>query len=162
MRRPEICGSACWARRKPPGKRSIWWAVRPLLGAVDLEVSSGVWACQYRLGDHKIRTELEELLNAGTAAGRRLLASVKKDRRVRVWEEPAPGAEDWGMFRDGSIRDAGDRVYPGWKGPVGVWARLRDGLPGSVDVTRLADISRVFIERVEWSEKEGRLGVAGR
>jgi len=129
----------------------------PFFSGLDIEVDSGVWASQYRLGDHHTRTEIEELLRAGAASGRRLLARVEPNLRVRIYEEPAPGASDWGLFARGEIRDAGDQIVNPARGPVGVWARLRDGVPGSADVSKLADVSRVFIERAEWYR--GRLRI---
>ena len=35
------------------------------------------------------------------------------------------------------------------------WLHLKDVIPASVDTTRLADISKLFIEEVEWSRTGG-------
>jgi hypothetical protein len=124
---------------------------------LDVEVSSGVWASPYRLGDTHTQTEAEELLKAGTAGGGRLLAQVDVDRRVRVYEAPAPGAADWGLLARGEARNPGDQAArgPAVGGLAGNWARLRDLAPGSADVSRLADLSRVFIEGVVWNRTGG-------
>lgn len=129
------------------------------LTGVDILDPSGLYLLEVRDGDTNAQEELEQLLQHGTTGGRRLLCEVTRERVLRVYEEPAPGARDLLLRSDGSLRDYLDAPLPAGACPVGRWARLVDVIPATVNTSVLADPSRVFIERLEWDCARGRFGV---
>lgn len=107
---------------------------------VRIETGPGPLAWVYRAGAERARTEIERLLNEGTAAEGRLLARVEPDRTVRVF--PQPPAESAALkFNLGGmiVRADGRRLLPSeW--PAGQWVSLDDlraagGLPAINAVT---------------------------
>jgi hypothetical protein len=130
--------------------------------AVDLEIESGVWSSPWRSGDRTALNEAEDLLDSGTSNQRRMLASVDRNRRVRVYEEPASGGGDYFLRQDGQMSNYLDVLLDKTQYPVGVWARLKDIIPASVDVTRLADPNKVFIEEVNYDNKNERVSMRER
>lgn len=123
-----------------------------LTGAV-IESPSGISSSEYRDGDATALIEIRELLRTGTSNGRRLLATVTKERRLRIYEEPEVGANDYLLSSTGELRNSYDVLVEGHKCPCGMWAQLKDVLPSSVDVSRLADPTRVFIEQSEYDAR---------
>jgi len=123
-----------------------------------IEDASGVSAIEYRDGDTNAQAEIVALLERGTSNGRRVLAEVTRERYLRLYEEPASGSSDYLLLADGSLHDAYDNPLPPGACVAGVWARLKDILPASIDTTRLADPALVFIEESEWDEGAYRLG----
>jgi len=122
-----------------------------------IETASGVTALEYRDGDTNAQAEIEALLGRGSSTGRRLLADVTRERYARLYQEPAPGSGDHLLLADGTLHDAWDNPLPPGACAAGVWARLKDVLPATIDTTRLADPALVFIEESEWDENQYRL-----
>lgn len=133
--------------------------VGEFLAGVDIVTPSGVYVLETRDGDTNAQAEGEQLLQHGTAGGRRLLCEVTRERILRVYEEPAPGARDLLLRSDGSLRDHLDAPLPVGACPVGRWARLVDVIPATVNTSVLADPTMLFIERLEWDCARGRFGV---
>lgn len=123
------------------------------LTGTDIETSSGVFSSEYRDGDATALTEIKELLRTGTTNGRRLLATVTRERRLRIYEEPEAGANDYLLLSTGKLRNQYDVPVEDHKCPCGVWAQLKDVLPSFVDVSRLANPTRVFIEQSEYDAR---------
>ncbi|MDI6769733.1 MAG: choice-of-anchor R domain-containing protein [Anaerolineales bacterium] len=115
---------------------------------VDIDAASGVFTSPFRDGDQTAMTVLEELMKSGGANGRRLLASVDIYRRVRIYEEPAAGEKDYFITSDGVMSDFLNKPLDKVRYPVGVWARLKDVIPASMDTSKVASIERVFLEEV--------------
>jgi len=204
---------------------------------VDVENASGISSLETREGDRTGLEEIEDLLRAGTTNNRRLLSEVTQLRRLRIWEEPLPAANDlvlegrvkigagldsmvnkaWALgsapgesyrhntatstdaesaseygtksqpltlsaasetqanaYRDaeiarrrypiptidvngesGKISTYAGVEVPGYLVPAGIWLRIKDILPPSADTSRLADMSRIFVEEIEWSRTGG-------
>lgn len=129
---------------------------------VDIEAGSGVFTSPYRDGDQTAMTVLEELMKSGGADGRRLLASVDVYRRVRIYEEPAAGYKDHFITSDGSMSDFLDKPLEKALYPVGVWARLKDVIPASMDTSKVASIERVFIEEVAYDAENDTVQIGPR
>jgi len=208
----------------------------PFITAVDIDDASGINTPETRDGTRRGMEEIEELLQAGTTAGKRLLCSVNDQRRLRVYAEPtssasadlvltgkiefgasldtmtnklwavwtAPGSSEshntavvtdaasvaaYGQKSEAITLSAGSAAlaeqardgalarrklpiptvdlksgevsfFTGVKIPpymvtAGQWLRLKDVIPQSVDTTRLADITKIFMEEVEWSQSGG-------
>jgi len=123
-----------------------------------VESASGISGLEYRDGDTNAQVEIEALLARGTSNDRRLLAQLTRERYLRVYEEPAAGASDYFLLASGALRTAFDTALAPGQCPAGVWARLKDVLPATLDLTRLADPALVFVEGSEWDEAQGRLG----
>lgn len=126
-------------------------ACAPFISAVDIVTASGVYSSQYRDGDTPALSEVEALLKSGTSGGRRLLATVTRERVLRVYQEPSSGDADYLLTTDGTLHDAFDVSVSPERCPVGVWAKLKDVIPATVDVSKLADPTRVFIESAEYN-----------
>lgn len=127
------------------------------LPRVDLALTSGVATCQYRDGDQSLQDVVEELLASGTQHGRRMLATVDVTRRVDVIEEPA---EDQVVYYIDSRSQVSDAMHlpvlPWWVRP-GVWMSPVDLLPVTLEVSRLANPDRMFIEHVRFDGKDAVL-----
>ncbi len=124
--------------------------------AVDLDIASGLSISEFRDGDGLALYEIEELLNMGTSNYRRMLATVAINRRLRVYEEPT-SANPYLITKRGELRDAFDVPVRREQCPVGVYARLKDVIPGSLDTSKLADPSLMFIEEAEYTPADDRL-----
>ena len=62
------------------------------VAGVDVAAASGVRLCPWRSGDRTRLQESLDLLSAGTSGGVRLLATMGRDRRVRIEAAPAKSA----------------------------------------------------------------------
>lgn len=116
--------------------------------AVDLECASGVYSPSYRDGRLTAGDVVEELLDTGGPNERRLLAQVDINRRVRVFEEDAAGSRDAFLHADGKLHSYLDKPIEIGRWPVGVWARLKDVIPDSLDLNQILDARRVYIDQV--------------
>lgn len=121
---------------------------------IDTEISSTVYASPYRDGDQSALTCIEELLNSGTGNQRRMFASVDVNRRVKIYEEPASGNRDYFISSDGHVNNWLNLPLRDYEIPVGVWAKLKDTIPATANVSKLADPSKVFIEGVEYDVEQ--------
>lgn len=116
----------------------------------DFEVASGVYSTPYRDGDSTAKDCIEELLTSGTANKRRMLATVDANRRIRIYEEPVSDNRDYLIRDDGHMDTWMSLPLEDFDIPAGVWARLRDIIPATADTSKLADLSRMFLEGVEY------------
>lgn len=129
---------------------TIATAAGEFISAVDLEVASGLSISEFRDGDGTALFELQELLEMGTSNYRRMLATVDLNRRLRIYEEPT-SSNPYLITKRGELRDAFDTPVRREQCPVGVYARLKDVIPGSLDTSKLADPSMMFIEEAEYA-----------
>ena len=104
-----------------------------------------------RNGDTTALHNLLNLLDAGSG-NKRLLAQVTRDRRLLVYPEPDsdPYRPDMYLLSDGTVQNIWGDPYYASVCPVGVWARLKDVIPGSVDLGLIADPTMLFIEEAEY------------
>lgn len=133
---------------------SIVSAEGAFLTGTDVVNSSGVSGEQERDGTQTALENIAELLATGTTNGRRLLATVTRERILRVWEEPARSAAAEYNLHGGNRMSQGRvqaALLPG-VGPVGVWAALVDLPVGLAQGELVAQLSPVFVEANEWSD----------
>lgn len=123
-------------------------AAGQFLTAIRIETATGVYEAPYRNGDRTALAEIGDLLNGGTANGRRLLARVDRQRRLVIYEEPLPGMKDQLLDSDGEVRDYINQPLHASQTQAGVWMRLKEVIPGSVEATWLQNAERMFIEQV--------------
>ncbi len=122
---------------------------------LDLPASSGNSLPMWREGKKTARQEIESLLELGSG-NVRYLATVGQDRRLSVYPQPAPGAADYGLHRDGAIADPGGALLrPGFVA-AGVWVRGIDVAPVGLVGPQVVDPARVFVESMEWDNLRGR------
>ncbi len=121
------------------------------LTGTTIDSASGVWAPGYRSGDTTAGEEIRQLLAQGGPSGRRYLAEITPERRLHVWEEAATTTVNWYLNRWGVLSSDVGLAVVDYLPPVGVWARLRDVIPASADVSKLADPTLQFIEGAAWS-----------
>jgi len=122
------------------------------ISGVTIDSRSNLITNQYRRGDNTALDELEELLETGVRGGRRLLVRVTDQREVIVKEEPAQSTSNVEFYlkRDGSIESIWDNPYIAQTCPVGCWGMLKDVLPSSLDLGRLADPTLFFVEEATY------------
>lgn len=123
--------------------------------ATDIENASGVWSSPFRDGDKTALAVIEDLLKAGTANGRRLLATVTVDRRLRVYEEPAAAAGTYSAaISDSTIYDPYDTEVSPELCPVGVWVAIRDMPPLTDYANALVSPSPFFVEEATYDARQ--------
>ena len=118
---------------------------------------AGERADRCREGHETAQALIERFLAAGVASGRRLLAGVTQGRRARIYQEPAKGASGYRMDSRGRLFDQYWAPVPLHTCPAGVWVRLLDLLPPSLDTALLGDAGRYFLERSEYEVATGQL-----
>lgn len=120
---------------------------------VDIVDASGITSSEYRDGDGTALKEIEELLEAGTTSGRRLLATITQAREVRVYEEPEMTDSNIEIYvqADGKpVNRWGNKlVLPAC--PVAIWCGLKDVIPATLDVSRMADPTKFFVEEASFN-----------
>lgn len=115
------------------------------------DVTGGVATIQTRDGYTQAQAEAEALLLAGTPNSRRMLATVQRDRSVRVYEEAAPGSADYLLRSTGELRTGYDTPVPPEVCPVGVWCRLVDLQLAGPDVSKLANPTLAMIDAASYN-----------
>lgn len=116
-------------------------------GGDNLNVS-GIFSNQYRAGDRRAQDELLDLLNAGTTAGRRLLAKVTKERILRIYEQPASTAEPQIMQADdGTLQHISGQPLEHGRLCAGQWVERTDVSLHSGSLLRQ---SPFFVTRAEY------------
>jgi hypothetical protein len=133
-----------------------------LIQAVQRQVTSGLATSQYRDGSSRGLDELNELLEMGTANKRRMLASVDPDGVLWLTEEPALAEGSYQLDRTGRLFASFDIPVRAETCPVGVWVRLKDLLPATVDTEQLGSPTLMFIEEAEYEVATGRLALVPR
>src|SRR5690606_17617455 len=95
--------------------------------AVEVVDASGGYARQYREGDNYALDEARELLEMGASDGRRMLATVTRERRLLFYKAPEASARrDWQLRNDGTVvSPMGEAIGPG-KTPAGRWVHLAE------------------------------------
>lgn len=118
--------------------------------------ASGLYERQYRDGSYTADKEFMALLERGTSAGNRLIASFwAGTRRLQVYKEPTPSEGD-----DPILRSDGRFYWPSGAPleegiiPVGRWITLAD-VP--VEVNAVARVSPAFLEAAEYDPKSGKV-----
>lgn len=133
-----------WAHRETTNQISdMLTTAGQFFAAQDIQLASGIYSRQYRNSDQTAQAEIEPLLKAGKASGRRLLANVTPDRVVHVLEEPVYDSASSPLLNESMQILNADGVTPWEPGklPAGMWLTLTNELP---------DDSDVFIERAEY------------
>lgn len=121
-----------------------------LLGCI-ITNASGIYTPPYRAGDTDGLREIEQMLDAGTSGGSRLLAKVRSDRYVEVYAEPAASTTG-----DVYVRPDGQLVS--WRGQLldkasllpGQWCRLVLDDRAESELGLLGNVSPAFIDETEY------------
>lgn len=115
--------------------------------------ASGVMARHYRSGNQTALTELETLLDSGTATGATLLATVTPDWRVIVDVAPDSTLPPFLLRSDGRVATAQGSIVEEGLLPVGQWC--------AVDVQSaagaLAPLSPFLVGYAEYNVRQGRI-----
>jgi hypothetical protein len=128
----------------------------------DIISVSGINTSSKRDGEKTGLDEIIDLLNTGTANDLRLLAVVDENRRVKVYEEPIPNSMDMLVSKFGEFENyMGVKLDKEFVRP-GSYVVLKEVLPASVDVSRMADISRFFMESVTYYPDVNRIEISPR
>jgi hypothetical protein len=125
--------------------------------SLDLAVSSGIEVTETRDGDATALYEVNQLLELGTTNYRRMLAKVDQWRTVRIIEEPALTSLTYRIRTDGTLLSPYGQVERKTLCPAGVWMRLEDAVPATVDMSLIGDPSLIFVETMEYDAREDRL-----
>ena len=127
-----------------------------------IDNQSGLYTASVRDGNANAYYEITELMKMGTNNYRRILGTVDEFRKLIIYEEPDIPIYTNLILRDGSLRDPYDTQLRKETCPVGIWARFKDIIPGSVDTSRLADPTKMFIDEAEYSPIDDRLSLTPR
>jgi hypothetical protein len=126
-------------------------AAGQFLSGVDIETASGVLTNPKNDGDSRALDVINTLLEAGTSAGRWLLAEVTPERRLRIYQAPEPSEAQYYLDGDHQMTDAYGVMVPATRAPVGVWAKLRGVFPALENSTFLAAGNNELIDRIEYT-----------
>lgn len=128
-----------------------------LAGARILD-ASGAQSVPYRDGRTTSRDVVEALLEAGTAAGRRLLCRVDDARYLEVYAEP-DYSPTYQLTADGRLWHYLLGQPLDYWCPAGEWVTLKDvlPLPHSISPSAGSRLDRFFIERAEYDVKNHAL-----
>ncbi len=132
------------------------------LAGIRIDNQSGLYTASARDGNGNAYYEITELMKMGTSNYRRLLTKIDEYRRMILYEEPALPQLPNLILRDGSLRDAFDTEIRKEICPVGIWARFKDIIPGSVDISKLANPTMMFIDEAEYDPSADRLSLTPR
>lgn len=125
---------------------------------VESTVSSGVTSESYRDGDGSALFEIEQLLQHGTTNNRRMLVKVDAGRLCTIYEEPDNSPTNYyRIFSDSRMEDVYGTPIRDEVATCGVYARMIDVIPPSVDTTLLGNVAVRFIETAEYDAIEKRL-----
>ncbi len=124
---------------------------------VDLEVSSGIPISDFRDGDATALFEVNQMLEMGTDNYLRMLATVTSSRRVEITEELARDESPYLINADGSWEDRYGTAIRNETCPVGIWTRIKEVVPASVNSNYLSDPSFAFIEENEYNVDKDEL-----
>jgi len=118
--------------------------------AIDIAVSSSIMTNQYREGETTALTEIKNLMNTGALNGRKLLSVVTPERRLKIYSEPSITASSYKLKPNRKIYAYSDTEIELSICPVGIWISLDNVVPTSVDVSRIANFTNLFIEEAEY------------
>jgi len=85
-------------------------------------------------------------LEMGTDSNLRMLATVRESRWVTIVEEPSPTSQPYLIKADGDWHDPYGQSIRKELCPVGVYARMKNVIPPSVDSSAISDPAIMFIE----------------
>ncbi len=136
---------------------TILGAEGQFFSGIDLEIASGINTNEYRDGDATALFEVNQLLEMGTDNNLRMLAAVTLARRVEITEENGISINPHLIGADGSWYDGQGHEIRRSTCPVGIWARMKDVMPPSVDSSALANPALLFIDENEFNVETGRL-----
>ena len=157
---------AAWEARTPAaGLNFQVWGVRETtaqaadavsfaaayLTSAGVRSPSGVFTRQYRAGRSSALAEVEKLLAAGSADGRRLLATVAPDGAVVIDAAPDGALADL-RWKGGEIVSRFGRPLPLAAPPVGQWVRFDGGRASALGAAGPA-----FVEAAELDAASGRV-----
>jgi hypothetical protein len=121
----------------------------------DILVTGDISLSQYQDGSGTCTKIIEDLLAIGLASGTRLQATVTRDREVRLTEE---SLEDQLFLQaDGMIRNLYNNPLLQHTCPVGQWCLLRDVIQPTIDVVRMTNPTRFFVQRSEFTAESWSL-----
>lgn len=126
-------------------------AAGQFLTGMDIVTASGLSTSEYRAGDNTALDVMTTLLRAGTADGRRLLATVTPERRLRIVAEAAAAGAALQVKPNRQFSDRFGNPLPDGALPVGQWV-LQDGIP---QVSAVVSMSPLFLEEAEYDIQKG-------
>jgi hypothetical protein len=129
---------------------------------IRVDDQSGLYTASVRDGNANAYYEITELMKMGSSNYRRMLIKVDEFRKMILYEEPALSSITNLILRDGSLRDPYNTEIRKDSCPVGTWARFKDIIPGSVDTSKLADPTKMFIDEAEYTPADDRLSLTPR
>ncbi len=132
------------------------------LRGIRVDSRSGLYTESVRDGNGNAYYEITELMKMGSNNYRRMLATVDEFRQLILYEEPALPIYPNLILNDGSLRDPYDTLIRKETCPVGIWARFKDVIPGSVDTSKLADPTKMFIDEAEYTPADDQLNLTPR
>jgi hypothetical protein len=118
-----------------------------VLTGTEVVNASGTYTKRNRADRVTAKEEIENLLDQGTSANKRLMAKIISRSKVVLWQEPIPN-----VTTDLLLRDNGNLYYPGGQRleagllPVAQWVRIADIPTGDA----YASVSPFFVDAIEY------------
>jgi len=112
--------------------------------------ASGVNVSGYRNpydGQRTAQGDIETLLAVGNTSGKRMLATVTKNRVVVINSEPAESVQYF-ISQTGGLESITGQPIPPTRCIVGAWARIKDA-PAVIGA--MTAVKNLFIDSAEWS-----------
>jgi hypothetical protein len=122
-------------------------------------LTTGVFSCQFRMGDRTALEEVLDLLKAGTTNKRRMLATWTSDMKIHLFEEPT--ALKYIYHRDGKLTNLANVPVPSYLCPVGQWVRIDEVVDWDVGGF-MANPALMFIETAEYNVANDSLALTSR
>jgi len=113
----------------------------------EIDDASGIKTNQWRSGEERLLAVIREIMASGVSGGRRLLATVTRNRVLRLYQEPT--ADAYRLDRNGDIASLYGAPVEKSYCPVGVWLERND-IPRSARTALLTDMSRLFVQEAEY------------
>jgi hypothetical protein len=118
-----------------------------ILTGTDIVNASGTYTKRNRADRVTAKEEIENLLDQGTSANKRILAKIISRSKVVLWQEPTPN-----VTTDFVLRNDGGLYYPGGQRleagllPIAQWVRIADIPSGDA----YASVSPFFVDTIEY------------
>mgnify|MGYP001559044191 CR=1 FL=1 len=140
----------------------ILTSVGEFVTSATIDTASGITSSQYRKGDRTAQQEILDLLAAGTSGESRYLAKVEAGRTLTVYTEPTSGTADYFLAADGLLYGPSGQLIDPHTCPVAFWAKLKDVIPDTADLAKLAKASPFFVQRSQYVVSTKRLTLEAR
>mgnify|MGYP000968432475 CR=1 FL=1 len=133
------------------------------VSVAEIETPSGVFTSPYRDGNTSGQVAIADQLTLGTAAGEVLLATITKEKRLRILADAGSDpATDYAIDGDGQLFTALSIPADKCRCPVGVWIKRKDSLAAMSGNSALLNTSSYAVAEAEYNAVDDSLRLTPR